>query len=163
VRLSEGVEWGLHCCVLLAPLPDGAGLPAKALAEFHGVSESYLVKHLKALVRANVLTSISGPKGGFRLARPASQITLLDVVQGIEGGQPAFRCTEIRRRGPAALGPGAYRLPCMITASMLEAERAWAAVLRNKTLAQLVEELTAKLDPRAIEKTLAWLPAVVRI
>jgi len=163
VKLSEGVEWALHCCVLLAALPPGVGLPAKALAEFHGVSESYLIKQLKALVKAKVLASAPGPKGGFRLARPAEQITLLDVVRGVEGPQPAFRCTEIRGRGPARLGPGAYRLPCMVTVSMLEAEQAWANILRSKTLATLVRELSQKLDPRAVEKTMAWLREIVQV
>ena len=35
MRLSEGVEWGLHCCVVLAVLPDGAALSTGRLAEFH--------------------------------------------------------------------------------------------------------------------------------
>ncbi len=61
MRISEGVEWGLHIASVLAALPPRATLPAKALAEFHGVSESYLLKHLKALVEAGVFESVPGP------------------------------------------------------------------------------------------------------
>jgi len=103
MKLSEGVEWGVHCAVVLAGLAPGATLPGKALAEYHGVSESYLLKHLKALTAAELLVSVPGPRGGYRLARPPERITLLDVVQAIDGTQPAFRCTEIRQRGPLAL------------------------------------------------------------
>jgi len=49
MRMSEGVEWGVHCAAVLAALPPLATLPGKALAEFHDVSETYLVKHLQAL------------------------------------------------------------------------------------------------------------------
>ena len=61
--MSDGVEQALHCALVLAGLPEGAVLPAKALATFHGVSESYLLKHLKALAAAGVVRSVAGPAG----------------------------------------------------------------------------------------------------
>lgn len=157
MKLSDGVEWSLHCATLLAVLPAEATLPGKALAEYHGVSESYLQKHLQALTRAGLLESVPGPKGGFRLAKPADQISLLDVLEAIEGGDPAFRCTEIRQCGPTALGPRAYRLPCAINVTMLRAEAAWKDVLRAQTLAELVTRLGQTLDPRITQKAIPWL------
>lgn len=118
MKLSEGVEWGLHCTSVLASLPAKATLPTKALAEYHGVSETYLSKHLQALTRGGIIESVPGPKGGYRLARPATEITLLDVVEAIEGPEPAFRCTEIRQQGPCTIEPSAYRLPCTIYVAM---------------------------------------------
>src|SRR3954470_17875791 len=105
MRLSAGVEWALHCAVLLAALPPTGALSGRALAEFHGVSESYLLKQLQALTRAGVFTSTPGPLGGYRLARPASEITVLEIVEAIEGPELGFRCTDIRQRGPAAVDP----------------------------------------------------------
>jgi Rrf2 family protein len=162
MRMSEGIEWGLHCATVLAALPPGATLPGKALAEFHGVSESYLLKHLQALTGAGLLESVPGPKGGYRLARPPEQITLLDVVEAIEGREPAFRCTEIRQRGPAALDTGAYRLPCGIHAAMLRAEAAWRQSLRAQTVADLLAGLIGTVDPKQIEKGAAWLQEKAR-
>src|SRR3954452_19316705 len=101
MRMSDGVEWGVHVCTLLAALPSDGALPAARLAEFHGVPPAYLAKHLQALARAGIITSTHGPKGGYRLAKPARQITLLEVVDAIEGAEPSFRCSEIRRPGPA--------------------------------------------------------------
>ena len=66
-----------HCATVLSRLPDGATLPGKALAEFHGVSESYLLKRLKALTAARLLESLPGPHGGYRLAREPENISLL--------------------------------------------------------------------------------------
>ena len=162
MKLSDGVEWGLHCGALLAVLPPGAVLPGKALAEYHGISESYLLKHLQSLTNAGLLESVPGPKGGYRLARPATDITVLDVVDAIEGTQPAFRCTEIRQRGPAGLAPEVYRLPCVINATMLRAEVAWRKALRSQTLADVVAGVTKRADPRAVEKSMVWFQDHVR-
>ena len=157
MKLSDGVEWGLHCAAFLAALPPELILPAKALAEYHGVSESYLLKQLQALTRAGLLQSIPGPKGGYHLARAADTITLLDVVEAIEGTDAAFRCSEIRQCGPAALEKSAYRLPCKINVTMLRAEAAWKDVLRAQTLAELAATVVNSLDPRVMEKALPWL------
>jgi Rrf2 family protein len=157
MKLSEGVEWGVHCAVVLAGLAPGATLPGKALAEYHGVSESYLLKHLKALTAAELLVSVPGPRGGYRLARPPERITLLDVVQAIDGTQPAFRCTEIRQRGPLALDARAYRRPCVINAAMLRAESAWRAELERTSLADIVSGVVATADPRVMTRSAGWL------
>ena len=82
MKMSDGVEWGIHCAAVLARLDDGATLPGKALAEFHGVSESYLLKHLKSLTAAGILESVPGPHGGYRLGREPKKISLLDIVLG---------------------------------------------------------------------------------
>src|SRR2546427_10353335 len=112
MRLSEGVEWGLHCAVLLAVMPPDTALPTSRLADFHGVPVAYLAKHLQALSRAGILTSVLGPGGGYKLARPSPDISVLEVVEAIDGDDPAFRCSEIRRRGPTALPGRAYRPMC---------------------------------------------------
>jgi len=162
MRMSEGVEWGVHCLTVLAALPPGATLPGKALAGYHGVSESYLHKHLQALTGAGLLESVPGPKGGYRLARAAERISLLDVVQAIEGREPAFRCTEIRQRGPAAIEPDAYRLPCAINAAMLRAETAWQRALREQSIADLVAVLRETLEQRQLRAARSWLEENIR-
>ncbi|HEY9720615.1 MAG TPA: Rrf2 family transcriptional regulator [Oscillatoriaceae cyanobacterium] len=160
--MSEGVEWSLHSVSLLSMLPPGASLPGKAIAEFHGVSESYLLKHLKALVAAGILASVPGPRGGYRLARDADAVTFLDVVQAIEGPEPTFRCTEIRQRGPAPAGPDLCRMPCAIHRTMREAEAAWMATLRQKSIATIRDELMSKLSPDQIARATGWLTGQVR-
>ncbi|MCV0397470.1 MAG: Rrf2 family transcriptional regulator [Rhizobiaceae bacterium] len=163
MRLSEGVEAGLHCATALAQLEADAVLPASALAGFHGVSPSYLLKHLKALTHAGILESVSGPSGGYRLARPAGRITLLDVVVAIEGVKPAFRCAEIRQRGPLKLPASTYLKPCAINAAMLKAERAWRAALAATSIADIVREFVVEGDPRATAAACAFLAANRRL
>jgi Rrf2 family protein len=64
---------------------DGRPLPSGAIAEAEGLPERFLVKVLTPLARAGVLESVRGPCGGFRLARPAKGITLLEVVEAVDG------------------------------------------------------------------------------
>ncbi|WP_300057962.1 Rrf2 family transcriptional regulator [uncultured Roseobacter sp.] len=141
MKLSDGIEQALHCATLLAALPTGARLSAKAMADFHGVSTSYLLKHLQALSKAGLLHTEPGPRGGYRLARAPDRITLLDVVLAVEGPEPAFRCKEIRQNGPDPLPAKHFKAPCQINAAMLRAERAYRAELRGITLADLLAEL----------------------
>lgn len=140
-RLSDGVETALHCMLLLTGLDEGMVLPGKSLAEFHGVSESYLLKHMRALAARQLVEATPGPRGGYRLARAPAEITLLDIVEAIDGSGPAFTCREIRRRAPgASTDPCAYKADCFIKTRMLSAEAVWRDALRRQSLADLVAD-----------------------
>ncbi len=146
MKLSEGVEQAIHCVGMLSGLSEGGVLSAAALADFHGVSTSYLLKHLQALSGAGIVATVPGPKGGYRLAQTPDRISLLDIVLAVEGPAPAFRCAEIRQRGPNPL-PGRYfSKPCGINAAMLKAEKAYRAELAKVTMASILAELAADDD-----------------
>lgn len=151
--MSNGVEWAIHGCTLLSGLDDGQALPAAKLAEFHGVPAPYLAKHMQALVRAGICESVPGPSGGFRLSRPATEVTLLDVTLAIEGEKPAFRCTEIRQRGPTAQPPECYIGPCGIAAAMSRAEDAW----RRELAAVTIADITSQIPTPFVEAGAEWL------
>ena len=162
MKLSDGVEWGVHACVLLAVLPSDAALPAARLAEYHGVPSAYLAKHLQALAGAGVLETVKGPRGGYRLARPAAEITVLDVVEAIDGHEPAFRCTEIRRRGPSAAPARDYRTPCGIYRVFSDADDAWRSALAAATIADLVVGVVQEAPRVSLDKAARWLSDAVR-
>jgi Rrf2 family protein len=138
--MSEGVEWALHCTWTLAAAPSDESLSSRRLAEFYDLPGPYLSKVLNALVRAGILAATSGPRGGFRLARPADQITAADVIEAIEGRQPMFTCTEIRQRGPVPLTGQSCRKACGIARLMAQAEQAWRTELAATTIADLIHE-----------------------
>lgn len=164
MKLSDGVEWGAHCVLLLAALPMNCRLSGRALAEFHGVPESYLMKHLKSLAQSGVLTSASGPKGGFGLAKNPSEVSLLDIVEAVEGPLPAFRCSEIRQRGPCSLDdPNAYPKPCGINRAMLRAEEEYRSALAKETIGDLLQEFSASVDPRITALGEEWVANNIRI
>src|SRR5207248_2137070 len=58
---------------------------AHLIAEARGVPGGFLVKALRPLVRVGLLVSLKGPNVGYRLGRPAGRITLLEVVEAVDG------------------------------------------------------------------------------
>lgn len=163
MKLSDGVEQAIHSVAMLAGLAQDQVLSAAALAEFHGVSPSYLLKHLQALSRANILATVPGPKGGYHLASPPEEISLLDITLAVEGREPAFRCKEIRRNGPDPMPDRYFTAPCQINAAMLRAEKAYRAELGKVTIAELLAEVEEDDDGTLAARSCAFLEANVRI
>lgn len=157
MKMSEAVEWALHCVTVLSVLPAGAALPAKALAEYHGVSESYLLKNLKLLTAVGILESVSGPKGGYCMGRDPEKVTLLEVVEAVEGTEPIFPCADIRERVPFACPPDAFRHTCAIHAAMLKAEHAYRQSLRQQTIADITAQLMKTVHPGLAAQGGRWL------
>jgi Rrf2 family protein len=156
VRLSEGVEWALHSCVLLAWLEDEAPISTSRLADAYELPSAYLNKQLQALRAAGIVTSTAGAHGGFRLARAPEAITLLDVVDAIEGSDDAFRCQEIRQRGLGADAPKHdYRSRCAIATAMRRADVAWRQALAEQTLADLIAA-AERSAPHARARARRW-------
>ena len=141
MKLSDGIEQAIHSVAMLCGLSEGGVLSAAALAEFHGVSTSYLLKHLQALSAAGILETLPGPKGGYRLSRAPQDISLLDIVLAVEGREPAFRCKEIRQRGPNPASPKMLALPCGISVAMLKAEQSYRAELGRVTMVDIMTQV----------------------
>ncbi len=157
--LKNQNEWALHCCVVLAGLPPERYLSTKALAEFHAVPKEYLSKALQSLSQAGIIEGTLGPSGGYRLARKASDITFLDVVEAVEGKSSTFACTEIRKNNPCR--PAKYRdpKPCGVARVMWEADEAWRKRLRATKVSDIANALADEVPGDILEKTTAWVTA----
>ena len=161
MRMSDGVEWAIHCCTVLAALPDGQALPAAKLAEFHDVPPAYLAKHLQA-DRGRRHRRVDAPGRGAATAsagRPPRSPCSTSCWPST-ATSTAFRCSEIRQRGPVACPPDAYRRPCGIARAMWRAEDAWRAELRPPPIADLVVELLGHRAARGLQAGAEWLQAV---
>jgi Rrf2 family protein len=141
VKLPASTEWVLHCATTLAQLDPGASASTAQLAEYYDLPPAYLAKQLKALVRAGLLAATTGPRGGFRLARPAAEITLLQIVEAVDGTSSPYECREIRQQGRGALPPEECRSTCILAAKMAEAHDAWRGSLAGVTLAGILATL----------------------
>jgi Rrf2 family protein len=106
-------------------------------------------------VRAGIASSVPGPHGGFRLARPPERISPLDVVTAIEGLEPAFRCMEIRQRGPFGATSEATTTRCVVEQAMRPADLGWRQELAGRTLADLREDVEREA-PGGPERTRRW-------
>lgn len=154
MKLSQGVEWGVHCAVLMAQAPDGVSLSRHVLATHYGLPEMYLAKHLQAMAKAGLLQATPGPKGGFRLARPAGRITVLEIVEAIEGTAAPFICQEIRTRGTGGLSAEECTGPCSVSAVMANAHRAWRSSLASVTVADIEAGLPQSVRERGAARML---------
>ncbi|MCS8878763.1 Rrf2 family transcriptional regulator, partial [Pseudomonas aeruginosa] len=78
---SAGVEYGIHCLLFLADEKgDSRESSVRTLAELQGVPPELLAKVFTRLAKAGLVAATEGVRGGFRLARPANEISVLDVV-----------------------------------------------------------------------------------
>ena len=156
MKVSGGVEWALHCCVVLTAAREP--VPAARLAELHDVSASYLAKQLQSLSRAGLVRSAQGQSGGYVLTRTPRDVTVLDVVEAVDGDRPPFVCTEVRQRGPLAAPPEACTAPCAISRAMTAADDAWRAALRAVTIADLAESVSGDYEGDVMSRIGQWLP-----
>lgn len=160
-HLGNGVEYGLHCLLWLTD-PQAGTASSRDLAELQGVSPSFLAKIFPKLEKVGIVSASEGIRGGYRLARPPEQITVLDVVDAIEGDKPLFDCQEIRGRCAVFGGtaPGwATGGVCAIHAVMLRAEKSMRQELAATTLADLARSLDAKMPDTMPDEVRSWLAA----
>ena len=83
MKLTRSTNYGIIAVGYIAQNEEGAN--SREIAKEYGIPLEYLLKILQDLVRANVLTSKRGPGGGFKLAKSANQINLLQVVEALQG------------------------------------------------------------------------------
>lgn len=161
MKLTQGIEWSIHSLSLLGALPEGLTLRIERMAEFYELPTAYLRKQLQALSRANLVEATTGPGGGYKLARPADQITLLDVYIAIEGDDHCFRCMEIRQQGPSSVDKSNYKRPCNIATAMYRAEKAWRDELAKVTIAGIIQDAQEQMPPEQRQKGIDWFTKVL--
>lgn len=159
--ISSGFEYGLHCLLYLtAPTPDAPAPSVRDLADLQGVPAEYLAKVFTKLSKAGLVVATEGVRGGFALARPAEEISFLDVVQAIDGDKVLFKCREIRERcalfnseAPAWATNGV----CSIHAIMLTAEKRMREELASHSLKGLAVQVAAKAPADFTPRITNWL------
>jgi len=85
VQLTRASDYAVRVIIHLATLPPGSKMQQAELSRATDVSGHFLSKVLQQLVRCQFIRSQRGSGGGFALAIPASSVSLLDVVEAIEG------------------------------------------------------------------------------
>ena len=85
MKLTRASSYAVHALVFMATQKENRPVASRTIAKARGVPERFLLKVLKPLVSARVLHSIKGPNGGYCLAKSPSEISLLDVVEAVDG------------------------------------------------------------------------------
>src|SRR5262249_61412760 len=93
MKLTRASSYALHAVAFMAQQKNDKPVASHNVAKARGIPERFLLKVLKPLVSARVLLSIKGPNGGYRLAKPANEISLAEVLEAVDGpirGQNSF-------------------------------------------------------------------------
>ena len=141
MKLSAQEEYGLRCLLQVAQRsgPEPVQIPDIAAAE--GLSPEYVAKLMRVLRQGGLVVSIRGATGGYRLARPASAITLQQAIEVLDG--PLFNdsfCEAHTGQGPHCVhSPTA----CSIRTLWRWVGGALDKVLRQITLADLISGPTS--------------------
>ncbi|MCI0643102.1 MAG: Rrf2 family transcriptional regulator [Gemmataceae bacterium] len=85
MKLTRASTYALHAVAYMAIQKKDQPTASHIIAEKRGIPERFLLKVLKPLVSAQVLYSVKGPNGGYRLAKPANEITVLEVLEAVDG------------------------------------------------------------------------------
>jgi FeS assembly SUF system regulator len=95
LRLSKKADYALIAVKHLAMRQDAAprSSSAREMAEAYGIPLELLAKVLQRLVRARLLLSVQGTRGGYRLARAPHTITVADVIQAVDGPVTVTACS----------------------------------------------------------------------
>ncbi len=85
MRISCKVEYGIRALLDLALHGNGGPSLSRDTAQRQGIPETYLNQLLIQLRRGGLITSVRGPRGGHMLAQPAESITVLHILEALEG------------------------------------------------------------------------------
>jgi Rrf2 family protein len=129
MKLTRASSYALHALVHMAQHSSDRPVASHQVAGARGIPEQHLLKLLKPLVAARVVLSSKGPGGGYRLARPARDISLLEVVEAIDG--------PVRGDAPPVGQGGAALLDRRLQGVCDEAAALARARLAKVTLAEL--------------------------
>jgi Rrf2 family protein len=132
MKISAKAEYACLAVLALARnRPEEPPMRIREIAEAHGIPERYLVQILLQLKGAGLVTSTRGASGGYRLARPADQISLGEVLTSIDGPE---------ENGPAPTEPAAQAL-ALVWRHVRAAER---EVLDRTSIAQIAQRTSPR-------------------
>jgi len=98
MRISTKGEYGLLALLDVAMQPEGTPVQVAQIARRQRIPKQYLDQLMLSLKRAGIVASVRGRQGGYRLARPATSITLLDAMTALEGPLENVNFVDTSRR-----------------------------------------------------------------
>lgn len=136
LRFSRTADYGLRAALEVARAPEGTLVRRRDLSRVTGAPLSVLAQPLAALVRADVLVAQAGPRGGYRLARPAGDISVFEVVDAIDGDGRPERCVLHE-------GVCSWEGACPFHGVLATAQERFTDTLRSTSLGDVLARMTS--------------------
>ena len=156
MQLLSSEEYGLRCLLQVARLQEGATVSIPHIAAAEGLSQDYTAKLMRTLRRGALVSSVRGSAGGYRLSRPARDISVWSALQVLGGefvGERFCDCHPGQRRRCVR------RSDCSLRALWRTVQGALRETLERVSLADLQRDEAAMqhwLHPATLER----LPAI---
>lgn len=141
MKYSRATNYALHTMVYLTLTPKGKAVGVDHLAKIQNLSPTYLSKILTKLVKAGLIESTPGVKGGYSIVRHSRDISFLDVIQAIEGKTTLFSCSlehDDLKSGD-----------CLIENVMMEAEKKMKEELDKKYIIEIAKQIESTKTHKA--------------
>ena len=142
LRISRKIDYAIRAMIHLASIPPGTVVPFREIGRQMDVPEDFLAKIMKTLVDQGIARSTRGPRGGYKLARPAESINVLQIIEAAEGPVAVNVCLD----DDDACSRQSF---CTMTSVWREGQERMLDVFRATTLASLAER-PAPADPAPI-------------
>ncbi len=85
MRISRSTGYAILAAGYIAKRQKEGIILSQSISKEYNIPLEYLLKILQQMVRANILRSKRGPRGGFNLARPTTKITMLEIIEAVDG------------------------------------------------------------------------------
>lgn len=137
MKYSRATNYALHTMVYLTLTEKGKSVGVEQLANMQNLSSTYLSKILTKLVKAGLIASTPGVKGGYSIVRQSQEISFLDVIHAIEGKTTLFDCSleheDLFKHED-----------CLIEKVMIAAERRMNDELNSKYIGDIAKQIESK-------------------
>lgn len=133
---SSACDYAIRAAAHLAAQPD-ALVQLRHITRQEAIPAPFVGKILQSLVRAGILRSVKGPRGGYGLARPPREISLLMVKSAVDGTRDLDMCA-------VGLGPCSDDIPCPLHDTFKPIRQAIRRYLEATTLADMTAARTRK-------------------
>lgn len=133
MQITRATEYAVRCALHLTFEPLGRVVPRREIASAREIPEQFLGKIAQRLARAGIIRIHQGARGGYELLVPAERLTLLAVVEGVEGDLALNKCV---------IHPRTCARTCVCAAHRVwsEARRQLRATLAGVTFAELAAQ-----------------------
>lgn len=152
LRLSKKADYALIAMKHLAIHQDaGTSSSAREMAETYGIPLELLAKVLQRLVRARLLLSVQGTRGGYRLARQPMTISVVDVIQAVDGPVTMTACSPDDHRCD-------QYSKCSIRDPLWRVRTRILDALNTVTIAELAADVDGAVPPAPPSARMVFVP-----
>ncbi len=139
MKLSMKSRYGFRAILEIAAENKKKPVQIKTIARRQDISIKYLEQIVGTLKTADLVYSTRGPKGGYLLTKPAAEINLSEVFLALEGSPISVECLDHPQHRPQCKD-------CVTRVLWMEMQDAMLGVLESKTLQDIVDKLSKKID-----------------